>query len=342
MSKISLSHSPDTHRVTSYNPRISTGLHDRDAIFLGIDGGGSKTHAVLTDSRLRVIAEGFGGPANPARVGVDQALSSISDAIAEACFAAGISLDQVTSACAALAGVGDSAHYDPMNQAIRREFGLNKILLVTDARAALEGALEGEPGIVVIAGTGSIAMGVGDSGEPARSGGWGPLLGDEGSGYDIGRQALRAVAASFDGRAPRTQLTDLVSARLGIETPADLPAAIYGNGFDHAEIASLAELVWQAAQLGDAVAQAILADAGRALGELAVSVIRRLGLESRPLRIACVGSVFNSGEFVLNAMKEAVSRVEPLAEIGPPPHQPAIGAVKLARRHAEELSDVSK
>jgi N-acetylglucosamine kinase-like BadF-type ATPase len=153
---------------------------------------------------------------------------------------------------------------------------------------------------------------------------------------------LRAVAANFDLRAPRTQLTDLVCARLGIETPADLPAAIYGNGFDHAEIASLAELVWQAAQRDDAVAQSILADAGRALGELAVSVIRRLGLDSRRLRIACVGSVFNSGEFVLNAMKEAVSSVEPQADIGPPPHQPAVGAVMLARRHAEEVSDVLK
>jgi N-acetylglucosamine kinase-like BadF-type ATPase len=246
-------------------------------------------------------------------------------------------VDQVTSACVALAGVGDPAHYDPMSDALASELSVIDVELVTDARAALEGALDGELGVVVIAGTGSIAMGVGASGEQARSGGWGPTLGDEGSGYDIARQALKSVAAAFDGRAPRTFLTELICARLGIEAAADLPAAIYNGEFEHAEIASLAEYVCEAAQEGDPLAQSILEDAGRNLGELASSVIIKLGLSAQTFRVACVGSVFNSGEFVLRPLREAVACVAPRATVGPPLYSPAIGAVKLARKHSEQL-----
>jgi len=221
-----------------------------------------------------------------------------------------------------------------MKEALDREFGSGTIDLVTDARAALEGALDGEPGIVVIAGTGSIAMGVDDKGGQSRSGGWGPTLGDEGSGYDIARQALKAVAASFDGRVPRTVLTDLICERLGIVTAGDLPAAIYNGEFEHAEVASLAELVCDASKEGDKVAQSILAEAGRALGDLAVSVIRKLSLEQSAFLVACVGSVFGAGEVLIQPLRSAVLTVAPRAHVGPPLYSPAVGAARLAREPA--------
>src|SRR5262249_13889324 len=147
--------------------------------------------------------------------------------------------------------------------------------LVTDARAALEGALDGKQGVVLIAGTGSIAMGMNAARHVERSGGWGPTLGDEGSGYDIARQALKAVIASFDGRAPKTVLTDRICEQFGIETAKDLPGVIYSgdhNGdSESVAIASLARLVAEAATEGDEVARDILARAGKDLGELAVS-----------------------------------------------------------------------
>jgi N-acetylglucosamine kinase-like BadF-type ATPase len=327
MSKLEIG--PTHSCVHDFSTSIAATVNDQ--FYLGIDGGASKTHAIITDSSLKLIGEGYGGPANPARVGVDEALRSIEEAISEACARAGIGFDQISSACAALAGVGDPAHYDPMKEALDREFGAGAVELVTDARAALEGALNGEPGVVVIAGTGSIAMGMNHAGREARSGGWGPTLGDEGSGYDIARQALKAVAASFDHRAPRTLMTDLICARLGIETAADLKAVIYKSEIVHAEIASLAELVCEAAQEGDPVAISILQEAGQNLGELAVSVIEKLRMAQQSFRVACVGSVFHSGNVVITPLVDAISRVAPLAKVGPPVHSPAMGAAKLAR-----------
>jgi N-acetylglucosamine kinase-like BadF-type ATPase len=174
-------------------------------------------------------------------------------------------------------------------------------------------------------------MGVNRAGDEARSGGWGPTLGDEGSGYDISRRALKAVAASFDGRSPQTVLTERFCKRLGIATTADLPGVIYNSDSEPVEIASLARLVAEAAREGDAVACEILEQAGRELGRLAVSVIERLGIQRESFLVACVGSVFHSGEHVLGPLREAVLVVAPGASVGPPLFPPTIGAAKLAR-----------
>jgi len=335
MSKLSLSPTKDEACVTDFRSNIATTIAGNEGLLLGIDGGGSKTHAVITDFALNVRGEGHGGPSNPARVGADEAVASIAEAVAEASTQAGVPITKISAACAALAGVGDPAHYEAMKDALRRRLGIASVVLITDARAALEGALDGEPGVVVIAGTGSIAMGINETGELARSGGWGPTLGDEGSGYDIALEALKAVASSFDGRLPETLLTALICARLGIDTAADLPSAIYNGEFEHADIASLAELVCEAAREGDQIANSILEEAGRNLGQLAASVVMKLRLGARSFRVACVGSVFNSGDVVIKPVRDAVSKVAPRAEVGLPLYSPAIGAVRFARALVE-------
>jgi N-acetylglucosamine kinase-like BadF-type ATPase len=174
-------------------------------------------------------------------------------------------------------------------------------------------------------------MGLNEAGQQVRSGGWGPTLSDEGSGYDIARHALRAVVSSFDGRAPKTLLTDSICRELGISSAKDLPGVIYNSDSESVEIASLARLVAEAAEAGDMTARDILAHAGRDLGELAISVIKKLGLQSEKFRVACVGSVFKSGECILGPLSEAVLGVAPEADIGPPLFPPTIGAVKLAQ-----------
>jgi N-acetylglucosamine kinase-like BadF-type ATPase len=221
-----------------------------------------------------------------------------------------------------------------MKDALDDALHVGGLELVTDARAALEGALDGKAGVVVIAGTGSIAIGVNPDGETARSGGFGPTLSDEGSGYYIAQRALKAVVSSFDGRSPQTTLAERICKRLGVAGPSDLPGVIYNSDSEHVDIAPLAELVDEAAREGDEVARQILTAAGRELGRLAASVIDKLGLHASAFRVACVGSVFRSGEFVLEPLREAVSRVAPHAEIGPPLYPPAIGAVKLAQQLA--------
>src|SRR5215471_1915648 len=303
--------------------------------FVGIDGGGTKTQAIVMDQSGQVLGEGASGASNPLRVGIDQAIDNVVSAAVQAARDARVRMDQVTSAVAALAGISHPIHFHAVKQALDRALGVKDVELVTDAQAALVGALDGEAGVIIIAGTGSIALGVNRAGEMVRSGGWGPELSDEGSGYDIARRALRAVAAEFDGRSPSTKLSELIFRRLGVETAADLPGVIYSSNRDPVEIASLAELVTEAAEAGDEVATSILAAAGTELGHLAVSVIERLRMASCVFRIALVGSVFKAGDLLISALKTRVLAVAPSAELGPPLFPPTVGAARLAQSLAE-------
>jgi N-acetylglucosamine kinase-like BadF-type ATPase len=303
--------------------------------YLGIDGGGTKTHAVVTDSSFRVLGKGASGASNPLRAGLDEAVSHIEEAVAEACSQAGVRPAQITSACAAIAGVSHPIHFHTMKDALDHALGLELFELVSDARAALEGALDGRAGVVLIAGTGSIAMGINSSGEMARAGGWGPTISDEGSGYDIARRALKAVISSFDGRSAETSLTRMICDRLGIASASDLPGVLYNSDSEPVEIASLAELVARAAIEGDEVSREILREAGRELGRLVVSVIERLGLAGEAFRVACVGSVFKSGELVFEPLREVVCGVARQAVLGQPLFPPEIGAVKLAQKRLQ-------
>jgi N-acetylglucosamine kinase-like BadF-type ATPase len=308
----------------------------RHGFYLGVDGGGTKTHAVIMAADLNILGEGQSCASNPLRVGLQEAISNINLAITRACAQAGIKLQDISRACIALAGIGHPIHFHTLKDALSHALGISNLQLVTDVRAALHGALDGSPGVVIIAGTGSIAYGVNQAGEEARSGGWGPTISDEGSGYDIARRALRAVIASFDGRSQKTSLTEMVCHKLGIESPADIPGVIYNSDLEPVEIANLACVVTEAARSGDGVARQILAEAGEELAKLAISVIERLKLQSSAFRVACVGSVFNSGEFVLGPMRAAILRVAPAAEIGPPISPPAIGAAKLAKAESAD------
>ena len=299
--------------------------------FLGVDGGGSKTHAVIIDAWGAVVGEAFSGGSNLLRGGLEDALSHIERAVSEACAAARISRDKISAACLGLAGVNHPIHYHTMKDAIDHSLGIQNLQLVTDFRAALAGALDGDAGVVIIAGTGSIAVGVNESGEEERSGGWGPAFSDEGSAFDIAKRALRAVTDSFDGRSPSTTLTDRVCQRLGIASAIDLPGVIYNGDSEPVEIASLAQVVSEAAGAGDQVAQQILAEAGSELGQLVVSVIEKLGMQSDAFGVAYVGSVFSSGEYVLKAFTEKVARAAPGADVRPPLFPPAVGAANLAR-----------
>jgi N-acetylglucosamine kinase-like BadF-type ATPase len=304
--------------------------------FMGIDGGGTKTQAIVMDQSSRVLGEASSGASNPLRVGLDQAIDNVVSAASQAARDAGLRMEQVTSVVAALAGISHPIHFHAVKQALDRALGVKELELVTDAQAALVGALDGQPGVVIIAGTGSIALGVNRAGEIVRSGGWGPELSDEGSGYDIARRALRAVAAEFDGRSPRTKLSELIFRRLGVETAADLPGVIYSSNRDPVEIASLAELVTEAAEAGDEVASSILSGAGTELGHLAVSVIERLRMAPCTFRIALVGSVFKAGDPLISSLKTRVLAVAPSAEFGPPLFPPTVGAARLAQSLADD------
>jgi N-acetylglucosamine kinase-like BadF-type ATPase len=215
--------------------------------------------------------------------------------------------------------------------AVLRESGLAPEVHVDhDAAAALAGGLCLAPGVVIVAGTGSVAFGVDRDGNRARCGGWGPLLDDEGSGYAIGREVLRAAMRAHDGRGPATALADAVLARFALTTLAALKQAVRGVGVD--EVAAVAPLAFAAARAGDAEALRILRRAGGDLATMIGAVARALGWASSTFPLITVGGVFEAGDLITSPMIEALRaagvRAEPRAAALPP----ELGAALLAAR----------
>ncbi len=299
--------------------------------WLGVDGGGTNCRAALAATAGNVLGTGQAAAANLVRVGLEAAVAHIQQAVAEACQQAGISPKQITGACFGLAGVGNPQHHAAMLAALQAAFPLPHLLLETDARIALAGATDLQPGVVVIAGTGSIACGSNAKGQFARAGGWGPAMGDEGSGFYIGRRALAAVVMAYDERGAATSLSGPVCQHFNVETPPELPPVIYSEPVKvmH-EIAQLSKLVVAHAQMGDAVALGILDDAAHELARAVNAVIKKLGMQAAAFRVAYVGGVFGAGELVLGPLRRAVRACAPKAEVAPPLLPPVQGAVKLA------------
>jgi len=310
----------------------------------GVDGGGTKTRCVITNSQYCVLGEALTGPSNPLRVGVNRAVEAVVGAIDEACAAVGISRSQLAAIGVGLGGVRHASHHTATRRALRHRLSTDDFLLVPDAEIALIGATGGEPGVVVIAGTGSVACGMNAHGEVAYSGGWGPAFGDEGSGYDIARRALMAAAADFDGRGQPTTLSRQICQWFRVSSPVELLNILYRHDQpdDSPQIAPLAQIVVQVAEEGDPVAQEILQEAGYELGRAVVAVIQRLEMEGEAVLVAFVGSVFQAGELILNPLRQAVTSVAPRALITAPLYPPAVGAAMLAEQrllvHKLELS----
>jgi len=293
---------------------------------IGVDGGGTHTRAVLVDAEGVVQDVRFGGCGNFQRIGtnglqllLDQLLPPLS-AQAES---------QNVALCLALAGAGRSAEQQEIAEMVKRIGWSNSVRVESDARAALEGAHGGAPGLVVIAGTGSIVLGKNDRGELARAGGWGPLLGDEGSGYYLGLQALQATTRYLDGAGPETELVEALAMALDMEGWDGLVPEVYGGKIDRGRIATLGPIVSDVATRGDAVAAEIVDRAGTALGGQVAAVAQRLGL-LEDVTISCMGGVFaEEGLFARTILSNARSRTG-VVWLRPALLPAAMGAVLLA------------
>jgi len=304
---------------------------------LGVDGGGTHTRAALLDRSGAVRGEGSAEAANFLRVGLVPAVGNIVRAVDQACLRAGIERSQIASACIGLAGVGNAKHRRQMHEALEAALGLADMSIETDARVALAGATDLQQGVVIIAGTGSIAYGVNNRREYARAGGWGPAMGDEGSGFYIGRRALEAVVSAYDRRSQPTSMTEAVCRHFGVASPPDLPPVIYESPATvMREIAQLARIVVRAARGGDEVALNILSEAAMELARAGVAVIERLEMQQETFRVAYVGGVFEAGDVVIAPMGEAIKAVAPRAFVAPPLNPPVIGAAKLALASCEQ------
>ncbi|MFZ1700500.1 MAG: BadF/BadG/BcrA/BcrD ATPase family protein, partial [Pyrinomonadaceae bacterium] len=280
-------------------------------LYLGVDGGGTKTNIALMNEAGEVVAEGSGGPANPLRVGVETAVTNIANAIDAACDHAGLSRGDIVAATLGLAGVRRQDIRERVRESFLSRYRVRRIDITTDADIALYGTTLGKAGLVVIAGTGSICLGMNDKGETFISGGWGPIAGDEGGGRGIAGEALHAVAKASDGRGKKTKLSQRAAEYFRASNVENLIGAIYAPRMDNSRIAGFARLVVETAQDGDNVAVEILNDAGRELGTAAAAVLKKLGLQKRKVPIGCVGSVFNAGELLTKPMTQIINKVAP-------------------------------
>jgi len=305
-------------------------------LFLGIDGGGTKTHAALMNETQEVLAEGDAGPSNPLRVGVETAVSNIIKAIEDASDSGGLLPTDISAATLGLAGVRRRDLRERVRESFCKKLNIRNTTVVTDAEIALFGTTMGKPGLVVIAGTGSICLGRNEKGETAISGGWGPLAGDEGGGVGIAQAALHTVAKASDGRGRQTKLSARAAEYFRASGPENLIVAIYSPQVDNMRIAGFAKLVVETALDGDPAAVEILTDAGYELGTAACAVIKKLELGDQKVPIGCVGSVFGAGKLLTDPMLEVIHRAAPNAFLTQPLVQPshaaaimALGTIKL-------------
>ena len=304
----------------------------------GVDGGGTKTRAVVAapDGR-RVLGEGRAGPSNPLRVGVSEAAASVREAVERACAAAGVRRSDVAASVVGLAGVKRADLRAAMRAALS-DLGAGSLEIVTDSEIALYGATEGRPGLVIIAGTGSVCRGRNSRGRPATAGGWGPLAGDEGSGAWMARRALQAVAKATDGRGPRTSLVELACDFFNVAAAEDLSTAIYAPSITNQRIAGFGRHVIEAARRRDPVSREIVEEAGRELGQAAGAVVRKLRMQRERFVVGYVGGVFNAGELILEPLREELASVAPRAYLAPPALAPAEAAARMAVEQVRVLA----
>ncbi len=253
---------------------------------LGIDGGGSKTRAVVVDTQGNECGRGLAGSANYNTVGVERAVEHIRRAVEEAVAMAGCLLP-LRAAWLGLAGVDRPADRDILLPHLR--FVAEFIRVTNDAELVLS-ALEERSGVALIAGTGSIALGQDGCGRIERIGGWGHILGDEGSGYDIGRRTLQAAVRAADGRGPETKLLELVLRHWELTSADEIIGKVYGNS-DNAAIAEISSLTLRAAREGDRTAHKIARKAARELAHAVVTMSIKLGLQEKELSLALGGGL---------------------------------------------------
>jgi glucosamine kinase len=298
-------------------------------MFLGIDGGGSQTSCAIGDENT-LLGSGSGAGSNVLRVGEAQARKSIATAIREACSAAKVAPKQITRTCIGVAG-GARPETTEIIQRILSHLVSGEIEVVGDMVVAMEAASGSGPGVVVIAGTGSIAYGRSAIGQTARAGGWGFAISDEGSGHWIGRAAVSAAMRGFDEGQSNGLLESMMKA-WGATTREQM--IVVSNSSPPPDFAGLFPAVLAAVDAGDPKAHDILAQAGVELATLAKIVILRLFAEAASVPVAMSGGVFRNSALIRQVFYNRLRMECPAAVISASVVDPVKGALDMARRAA--------
>jgi N-acetylglucosamine kinase-like BadF-type ATPase len=304
---------------------------------LGIDAGGTKTVCLLADERGTILAEGRGPGANLHAAGELEVEKVFHEVMEQAIGDRDI---MPSAICLGIAGVDREDEARTVRAIMRRLGHKSRVLVVNDALIALVAGAQDAPGVVIIAGTGSIVYGRNAVGQAARAGGWGHMVGDEGSGYWIGREAVAAVMRAADGRGPATQLTDDILAHFNVNDTSRLPRIVYDRETPRMSVAALGPIVDGAASLGDVVAMGILE---RAIDELALgarSVATRLEMRGDTFTFFLAGGVFRVVPSIAVVLPRRLVEVAPRCQVQLLEEEPAVGAVWLALAEAREGAQV--
>jgi len=306
---------------------------------IGVDGGGTKTQAVIIDAQGTVLAQHIAGATNIQIVGCERASELIFSLIEKCRRSVRCGYQQIDTIGCGLAGVGRPLDQRRMRTALRsyaasKGVRLNKIVIESDARAALEGAFRGGSGIILIAGTGSIAFAKDCSGGIVRAGGWGRYLDDEGSGYFIGKKAIRALAHVIDKTGPATQLVESLAESFGLKDHATIIESIYRKNFD---IASVAPLVLRGAENKDPVCLAIIEEAALALCGYVSVLAQKIGGRGKggEIPLVLIGGLIAHDSVLAKAVSKYITENIRRVAIVEPAGTPAQGAALLAMLHKE-------
>jgi N-acetylglucosamine kinase-like BadF-type ATPase len=296
---------------------------------VGVDGGATKTIALIGTEDGTILGRGRSGSSNYHNVGSAAASRAIKHAVTEARKLAGIGTSKVEVAAVALAGLDSPRDEANALRFVRSVKIARRSLTVHDTLAYLRAATHGRPGIIVNSGTGSVAAGTNEAGDYARAGGWGYLVDDEGSAYDIGMKALRSAFRMIDGRTPKTKLTSILMRRFRVGRLENVLSTIYSGKLGVDEIAALSPLV-SASAATDKICREILNQAGVTLAELACVVAKRLGMTHDAFPIVLVGGTYKSGRYLLQPLKARVRNECLRARVKIMKVEPALGAFSIA------------
>lgn len=298
---------------------------------IGLDGGGTKTKCVVTDIDLNPLHECVGGPSNFLLIGTQTVSETILALILETMNKLKISTDEIASIFIGTTGAGRQNDAEKLKDdftlhAHSKGYIFKSFNVDSDARIALEGAFSGGPGSLLIAGTGSVIFGKDRNNQIHRVGGFGKLIGDEGSGSTIGKRGLNQVAKEFDGRGDKTLLTELLNRNFGITDSSQLITEVYRNNFD---VASFAPKVIEAALNGDKIANNILEEESDELLLHVKSIYYMIGEEI--LRLCLMGGTIATENYYSEMLKNKLELHLPNVKIVPAENPPEIGAAFLAK-----------
>jgi N-acetylglucosamine kinase-like BadF-type ATPase len=297
--------------------------------YLGVDGGQSSTKALIADEQGRVIGSGKAGPCNHVSGGKARRkfVTAVGDCLRNACAQAGLDFASVNFSAACFGFSGGAEDKEVFSREVIRS---ERYRFTHDADIALTGATAGRPGIIVIAGTGSMAFGRNEARQSGRAGGWGYIFGDEGSAFNLVRQALRGALSFEEGWGEPTILRERLLSATGAADANDLLHRFYTNAFPRDRIASLAPVVTGAACAGDRVAIDITRTAGAQLASLVHAVHQQLFRRFESVPVCYIGGVFRARAIRENFAAEVQLLVP--CEVMPPLFDPAAGALIEALR----------